>query len=366
MKVCHFTSAHSALDVRIFLKECKSLAEAGHEVYIVGIGTTQEHSGVKIIGLDVPKDRFNRFFAFDKKVYKKAKELNCDIYHFHDPDLLPYGLKLKKQGKKVIFDSHEDVPAQILDKYWIPKVLRKFVSLFYKKYEKFVCSKFDAIVTATPYIANRFLKINKNTIDVKNYPILNDILSHTSDRNYFIDEKKLCYVGGLTEQRGITDIISAMDKCSAKLFLAGNIDCEYKQRLSNVMGYSKTEFCGLLKPIEVYRLFNKSCVGLCVLHYTNNHYNSLPIKMFEYMAAGLPVIASNFPLWKKIIEDNQCGICVEPENVEQIAESINFFLNNPDEAERMGRNGRRAVEEKYNWNTEKDILLNLYEKIELN
>ena len=82
--------------------------------------------------------------------------------------------------------------------------------------------------------------------------------------------------------------------------------------------------------------------------------------MFEYMAAGIPVVASNFPLWKEIIEENKCGICVEPANVEQISDAVNYLLNNPEEAQRMGANGRKAVEEKYNWNNEAKTLLQLY------
>ena len=364
MRVCHFTSAHKATDDRIFLKECVSLAENNYEVYIVGIGETGVLSGVNIIGFEPPTGRFERFLQFGKKVYKTAKELDCDIYHFHDPELLYYGLKLKKQGKKVIFDSHEDVSAQILDKYWIPKVMRKFVSALYKCLEAYVVRSLDAVVTATPYIANKISKHNKNTRDVRNYPILDNILILTKNISYFQKENTVCYVGGLTEQRGISDMIEAIDNCPSNLVLAGTIESEYQNSLTKIPGYAKTVFAGYLAPNDVYQIYGRSRVGLCVLHNTHNHYNSLPIKMFEYMAAGLPVVASNFPLWREIIEENNCGICVEPTDVAQITQAINYLLKNPDEAERMGKNGRKAIEEKYNWNSEKVKLFELYKQLE--
>ena len=134
MKVCHFTSAHDTTDVRIFLKECCSLQKAGHDVYLAGRGESREASGIHVIGCGEPKGRMDRFLFFSKKVYQKALELDCDIYHFHDPDLLRYIKKLKKKGKYVIFDNHEDVPAQILDKTWRPGIFRSLVAKVYKKY----------------------------------------------------------------------------------------------------------------------------------------------------------------------------------------------------------------------------------------
>ena len=152
MKVCHFTSAHDSDDIRVFVKECVTLASNGFEVYFVAPGTSREDQGVKVVGIgDVPEGRLKRMTGFSKMAYKSALDLNCDIYHFHDPELLPYGLKLKKKGKTVIYDSHEDVPAQIMDKKWIPAFLRKTVSGMFRNYETRIIKKLDAVVNSYGY-----------------------------------------------------------------------------------------------------------------------------------------------------------------------------------------------------------------------
>ena len=157
IKVCHMTSAHPQEDIRIFYKECVSLASAGYDTYQVSCGQTYDKFGVHLIGVgDQQKSRRDRMLKSARKVYQAAKKINADVYHFHDPELLPYALKLKKIGKIVIFDSHEDVPDQIMDKTWIPMFFRKLVSWLYKSFETFVVRKIDAAVTATPHIARKF------------------------------------------------------------------------------------------------------------------------------------------------------------------------------------------------------------------
>ena len=173
MKICHMTSAHRSDDVRIFVKECSSLATAGHEVWLVARGDSREENGVHVIGLgEAPKGRRERMTAFVRQVYEKALSLDCDVYHFHDPELLPYGLKLRRAGKSVIFDSHEDVPGQILDKTWIPAPLRRLVSRTYQALETYVVKRLDAVVAATPHIERQFHGRANKAITVRNYPLL--------------------------------------------------------------------------------------------------------------------------------------------------------------------------------------------------
>lgn len=215
------TSAHTQEDIRIFHKECISLARAGHETYMVSCGNTYDKNGVHLVGIGEPeKSRRKRMTESAKKVYEAAKALDADVYHFHDPELLPYGLKLKRAGKKVIFDSHEDVPGQIMDKPWIPKALRKIVSVSYKTYETHVVKNLDAVVAATPHIAVAFKGRCKKVVVVNNYPRLDDIEFHETP--FSEREPIVCYAGGIDALRGEQIMIEAMKDVDGQLIIAGD------------------------------------------------------------------------------------------------------------------------------------------------
>jgi len=360
MKVCHFTSAHKSDDIRIFVKECSSLASAGFDVYLVAQGVDREENGVHVIGVGkMPENRKNRMTKFVKKIYFKALEIDADIYHFHDPELLPYGLKLKKMGKRVIFDSHEDVPAQILDKTWIPLLLRRIISEVYKIYETFVVRKLDVVITATEHIASAFENRAKKILVINNYPKLDDIVFHNT--SFLERAMQICYAGGLNNIRGQRVMVEATMNTDAKLVIAGPCDDDYIQTTKGNFTY-----LGLISREQVNELYGNSRMGILLYQPAKNHFESQPIKMFEYMAAGLPFVASDFPLWKNIAEGNRCGLCVDPRNKEAVKEACNFIIRNPQKAEEMKKNGRKAVLEKYNWAIEEKKLKTLYMQMEGN
>lgn len=355
IRVCHFTSAHNQLDDRIYLKECVSLKKNGYEVYIVARGESQVINGITIVGCGEPKNRRERMGTFARRVYKEALSLDCDIYHFHDPELLPYGVKLVHKGKKVIFDSHEDVPAQILDKTWLPGFVRKMVSTLYKKYETYAVKQLNGVITATEHIAEQFKERSKNIEVINNYPILTDIIYH--DVPFKNRNRIICYAGGISEIRGEQVMMNSIRNTNAELHLAG----PWKNKTE--FADKKVFYYGNLSRKEVNDLYSKSMAGILLYQPAENHYESQPIKMFEYMAAGLPVICSDFELWKEIIEKNNCGICVNPNNIVEISNAINYIVENPQKAETMGRNGYKVVKEKYNWDVEEKRLYRFYDSI---
>ena len=353
INVCHVTSAHDQLDDRIYLKECISLANAGYKTYIVARGEDRNVNNIEIIGCGYPKDRRDRMTGFTKNVFMKAKALACDVYHIHDPELLPYGVKLKNAGKKVIFDSHEDVPAQIMDKEWLPKSLRFVISKLYKMYETYAVGKFDAVVAATPHIAEQFQGRCQNVVTVNNYPCLDDIKFH---EKLFAERKSIiCYAGGISEMRGEKIMTEAMQEVDGLLILAGDSE--------NVSSPPRTKYVGRISRQEVNELYGRSRAGIVIYQPAKNHFEAQPIKLFEFMAAGLPMVASDFPLWKMIVEENNCGICVNPTDVDAVRKACIELLNNPERSQQLGRNGRKAVLEKYNWANEEKKLLALYNSL---
>ena len=358
-KICHVTHLHSTTDTRIFLHECRSLAKAGYDTYLVAPGNSREDHGVHIIGCgESPATRWGRFGSFRRRVCKVARELDADIYHIHNPLLLPFALEMKRAGRHVIFDSHEDVPGQILDKTYLgPLFIRKIVSKIYRAYETYASRRIDSVIVTDIHGIRIFEGRAASVVYVDNFPDLEDIRFHDGD--FREREPIVCYVGGITRIRGIAEMAKAMEGVDGKLIAAGSADAGLEK-----FSHGNVELIGKINRDEVNELYGKSVAGLCILHPVENYIEAHPIKVFEYMAAGLPVICSDFPVLKKFVEGSNAGICVPAFDVDAIRSAIVKLLNDRDLARRMGLNGRRAVEEKYLWQNEAAKLIGLYRKIE--
>jgi len=176
MRIAHLTSVHPRYDTRIFLKQCRSLADAGFSVsLVVADGKGDEIiSNISIFDVGKPKNRLDRMLSITRRIWSKANNLDCDIYHLHDPELIPIGLKLKKRGKKVIFDSHEDISKQILGKHYLNPLVRKIVSAVYAVYERSVLKKYDLLIAATPFIRDNLAVWHPRVIDIENYPVIEE------------------------------------------------------------------------------------------------------------------------------------------------------------------------------------------------
>lgn len=360
IKVCHFTSVHPSLDTRIFVKQCCSLAEAGFEVNLVVANAVSEvRNSVNIIGVKSnASSRIVRFIKTGYIVYKAAKNVNADIYHFHDPELLFWAYLLKRKGKTVVYDVHEDLPRQILTKHYIPLFLRKLVSFIAEKTENMFAASMSAIVTVTTHIQKRFLNVNKNSIILFNYPLLSEFSSEISNAT---DRKYVSYVGSLSVTRGILEMVRVVAGGNFKITIAGDFaDKNLFDKVRTRQGWNKINYLGQVSRAEVASLLSESIVGLVTLHPTANYTEALPVKLFEYMASGIPVICSDIKLWRELIEKADCGVCVDPFDVAAIRSAIEYYLNNPAIAYQKGINGRRAVEKYYNWGLEKDKLTSLY------
>jgi len=362
-KICILTSVHQVSDTRIFHKQAKTLVNAGYDVsLVVQHDRAETLEGVKILPLERPANRLSRMLKTTWQVWQKAIKQRAVIYHFHDPELIPVGLLLKLQGKKVIYDVHEDVPRQILSKYWIVKPLRKTIAWLVERIESFAAKRFDAVVTATPFIRDRFKRLSCDAVDANNFPILSEM--YLPDADWSKKERAVCYVGGIEEFRGMFEMIEAIGQTDAKLLLAGRFSpARDRNRAAVMTGWSKVEELGQLNRTEVKEVLSRSRAGLVLFHSGPNHTDAQPNKIFEYMSAGIPVIASDFPLWKEFVVGNFCGICVNPLDPQAITKAIQWILEHPDEARQMGDSGRKAVEERYNWEQEAKKLLFLYEEM---
>lgn len=367
MKICHVTSAHDSDDFRIFYSECCSLASQGDDVYLVAHGESREEKGVHVIGAGVkPDSRKERMTTFAKKVVEKALSLDCELYHLHDPELMQFIPKIAKKGKKVVFDSHEDYKYLMLAKEWIPKPLRGIVSAIYTGFEHHVCKYLDGYIACYHWTEERVKKWVPNIKLVFNYPEWKPVdyeKSRTEDKKYF------CYAGGIADQWMHENVIKAVSAVpDASYLLAGSLSDEYGKALTELDEWKAVDYLGRVKYTELPTLmYSKSIAGMCLLDYIPQcmgHIGNLSnTKLFEYMVNGLPVICTDFDLWKGVVEEHKCGICVNPHDIKAISDAITWMINNPDEAAEMGKRANEAVRTEYNWENTSKGLFEVYNYI---
>jgi len=368
-KIAHLTSVHPRYDTRIFLKMCTSLAkDSRYKVYLVVADDLpdEEKNGVTIVSVGkTTGGRLSRMTRTVGRVYKKAMELDCDLYHFHDPELLPIGIMLKCKGKKVIYDVHEDVPKQTLSKDYLPVMIRQPLAWTIGAVEWIGAKILDAIVPATPKIAEKFPA--RKTVTIQNFPI-HDELVIVSPAPYQERPAVFVYMGGIERVRGAKEMVRAMeyfrDGSNIRLSLAGDFSSIMLYNELNMLPeWQFVDYHGHVSREQVASLLNSARAGLVLFHPEPNHIDAQPNKLFEYMSAGLPVIASDFPLWRRIIDGAGCGLLVDPLDPAAIAKAMRWILEHPAEAEAMGQRGRKAVEQTYNWGAEAPKLLDLYNKL---
>ncbi len=364
-KVTHLTSVHAPKDVRIFLKECRTLAAAGLTVSLVAPGAPSETiDGVRLVGVPRGGGRVGRSVVTTARVLRAALAERSDVYHFHDFELIPVGLLLKLRGKRVVYDVHESVPDDVALKEYLPDVAKRPLVWFARGMEALAARFLDAIVPATPAISRRFIG-PKMTI-VQNFPILGELVG--TDRRFRDRAPQIAYVGGIEEIRGVREIVDAMALVPAdlggRLALAGPFDPpDLAEEVQSGAGATLTRVLGQLSRAEVADLLADSRAGIVTFHPVRSHIEAQPNKLFEYMSAGLPVIASDFPLWREIIDSAECGLLVDPLDPKAIAAAMTALLADPDRAEAMGRRGQTAVVEHYSWSRESIKLLDLYRRL---
>ena len=358
--VCHITSVHSWNDIRIFQKECVSLANFGYDVHLLVANSTfeGEAKGVNVHNCDIGKlSRVERMRKSAKLMKDKAFLLDADLYHIHDPELLPLGKALIKKSKKVIFDAHEDAAADLLEKDLFPKPVRGIMSGFYNWYEKKTIKSFSGLVSVSEEITKSFNHPLSETI--KNYPVLS--LFSKIQRNKDEENPFIIYAGGLTRVRGIKEIISSMEYLpDYKLVLAGPFDSDsYKKECMELKQWSQVNYVGYVSLERVYELLSGASLGFTMLYPTEGHKHSLPIKTFEYMAAGIPVLMTDMPYWREIFGDygNYANV-YDPKEIGQKAKAL---MDKEDNGQIQ--KAKEMVFNKFDWEKEAVKLDCFYQKV---
>lgn len=370
VKVCHVTNVHQRYDTRIFHKECTSLAKAGYDVTLLVADNkaAEIRNGVKIISVDFkPKSRWDRILHSSNAIFKYAMQVNAAIYHLHDPELLPVAKRLKQRGKKVIFDSHENYPAQIACKPYLSNMVRKTASYAYKAYETHILKYCDAVIVPCTFYGgvNIFDGRCKRAVYISNAPKLDELYDcyKPEDRKW---NRAVCHVGSLTYERGITHLIKAAYTANVKLVLAGKFSPNgYQEELEKMPEYQCVDYRGFVDRNSLIDIFNEVSIGMATI-LNIGQYNTgdnFATKVYEYMSVGLPVIVSKYKYADDVLSKYQFGLSVEPDNIKAIADAIRYIIESPLIAKEMENIGRLAVKEQFNWAIEENKLLNIYREI---
>lgn len=365
-KVAHLTSVHDPSDTRIAYRECATLAEAGYDVVLVGPGSVRAlPRGVRFHGVPAPRNRFERMTRTVWSVYRTALSERADVYHFHDPELMGVGLALRARGARVVFDVHEDIPRDIVDKPWIAPILRGPIAAGSEIVLRGLQRWYSAIVTATPAIARRFP--HRHTVVVCNYPRIEE-LPHLGAEDFEKRSSAAVYLGSITELRCIEELMGAMASPELgndiRLNLAGRFeDDELEWRVRAMPGWSRVDFLGFCSRDQVSSVLAGARAGMLLFRPAANHDEAMPTKLFEYLGAGLPVIISNTMKCSAIVQEHDCGIIVNPADVDAIARAITYLIEHPAVAQAMGERGRKLVTERFQWTSEAHKLTNLYAEI---
>ena len=368
LTIAHISTVHKRTDTRIFVKELRSLSKAldARFLYLVQDGLPDEVvDGIEIrsTGPKLSRQR-HRFGLGIWRMLAHVWRSGAQIVHFHDPELIPIGIILRMLGRKVIYDVHEDVPKQLFHGGIKSPILRRFLILVYLGFERIGAAMFNACIVVVPALQTRFS--NSRSSLVPNFPSLNEfpaVPSVAADRV----PARFIYVGGLALVRGIGEMVDAIglvSRANATLHLHGSFpNDEIETDVARRDGWSRVTFEGWSDRAQIVSALSCASAGLVLLHPTPQYVISYPVKMFEYMAAGLPIIASDFPLWREIVMGCKCGLLVDPRDPQSIAQAMEWIIDNPDEAARMGQRGRLAVETHYNWEAESVKLVEIYRRI---
>lgn len=369
-KICVLTTVHQAYDGRIYHKQCKSLKKAGYDVTLLAPKPDKmiKDDGINLIPIEKPKNELKRFLhAF--KVFKLAKETKADLYHFHDPELIPVGVLLRIFTRKpVIFDVHEHYPNAIMSKKYLKPWLKKPIRLAYEIIEKLSLPILSGVIYTTEEIGKRYKSYT--SCKIENYPLTDMFPPLQKVKG---DHHTLLYLGGITRIRGIEELIDgfakvAIERPEAKLLFVGGFESdsferEIKQKVKEHHLEEKVQFKGKVPYEQIEGYLSTASIGIIPYLPVPNHLVCLPNKLFEYMAAGVAVISSDFPHYRKVVESSSSGLLIDPESPQSIAKAMISLLDDATLTDEMGQNGRVAFETKYNWNSEEEKLVAFYRKI---
>jgi len=362
MKIALISTVHEASDVRIYHKHALTLAADGHEVTVFSgrAAKLSLSSGINIVKIKSRDNKFLRILFSTYDVFCCPSLLKNDIYHIFDPELVFTGFILKLMGKPVIYEVLENVRGMVESRRWIGNTsFRSFLAQITWFFDRLFYRCFDYIIVARPDLYSMYKR--KSVVLINNYPDVDDMAIVTNEANYSKTKPVVLYSGGLTEIRGIMNLVKSMEYMTndAELWLMGpwleeNIEFDCKK----LNGYKKTKYIGSLPFGEHYAVFKYADIGVIPFLPSRNHNTTIPNKPFEYMMFNIPVAMSSFPYWKKVFR--KMAFFFNPDDPVSIAETFDYIISHKYFSAKTAAFAREMVFEKMNWNREKKKIIRIY------
>lgn len=360
-KFCFFIATDRHHDEIVIFRQAKSLMDAGFDVtLIVSDDEPEEYiEGVRVVPNGFKQSGYiKRIFRLPSIMYRKAKEIDADIYQTCSVDLLSVNLRLRRHGKKILFHLREGHPYTFIHSSAFPKWFEKSVIPLMVVWMKYCLKRCDYVITVADEIADYLHEWGIEKVSMQgNFPIIKQDYNLTLD-DYLSRENRLFYFGlvySVSCQQYVLDALQDVD--NVKYLIAGKFsdNVHYYEKLKEHPKWKDVEFINGFKHEELTAFFERSTISNVLRDFskTETPNGSMGIiKLFESMEAALPIICSDVPVYQEMMKKYKCGILVDPTNSDQIAEAIKYLVEHKEEAWQMGQEGRKAVKEEYSWDAQ--------------
>lgn len=329
-------------------------------------------SGVKGRSVKPRKRRLARMTLTAFTVALIARRERPDVIHFHDPELLPWMVLLtrfRRTTPTLIFDVHE-IPKEISDRPYIPTWLRPVVLRTYMLLDRIFSRFVNHIVLASDACGDLYTN-HKSVTTIRNFP-LTDMWKVDSESQQANRSPTLMYAGVIAPERGLSQMIMAANilnrrEITFQLRIVGIASDAFRSSLEEqISGFGLSDIVSIEPPVDhstIPALLAGADVLLATSLPTRENLASVHTKIFEYMLAAKPIVASNFPAWQPLLAHRGAGLLVNPLQPTEIADAVEKLLNDPESAHAMGQAGRKMALEMYSWDSEAEKLRTLYMRI---
>lgn len=363
-RVVHLSAVHRAEDPRLFHRECATLHDAGFDVHLVIPHARNEtRDGIRIHALPQVRGRYRRFMLWPL-LYRKARALRADVYHFHDPEVIPAAYVLKRAtGARMIYDMHEDYRAG-----------RGLEGFLLRALERWCFRWVDHVVISDAVYAEITDPSPVPTTLIANYFKPPDASIEFPTRASG-EPFTLAYTGVMSKDRGLfnlLDLACAIQQARLdwRIELTGicYVDC-YRKRADRVIGCQGLE--GVVKRTGWNRYVpwpkllarcTEAHVGLVLWNARSGQMRKIPTKFYEYLHCGLPILCSDFPLWRQFVKKHECGAVVPPGDVRVALQMLRRWAETPDLYQRLSKAAQEAAL-KYRWQPMGERLIRLYRQL---